>query len=141
MRGWWEAEVSSYGHWVMSPWVDLVARPFTHSEDLGSPPHPRTPQGQPPCQWWWLWGKDPHQEGTEHEEADKVGDGKIAATGKLLARAEVRLRVTATPGKAGKHYLLPCLTGGTPGDHTWVPSWRGGYEVIASGIVGVGGVR
>ena len=66
---------------------------------------------------WWLWKNGPHQEGTEHEEADKIGDGKIAATGKLLARADVRFRVTPTPGKAGEHYLLPRLTGGTPRGH------------------------
>lgn len=57
----------------------------------------------------------PYQEGTEHEEADKIGNGKIATTGKFLARAKVRLRVTSISRKAGKHYLLPCLTGGTPG--------------------------
>lgn len=88
-----------------------------------------------------MWGNGPHQEGTEHEETDKIGDGKIAATGKLLTRADVRLRVTPTPRKAGKHYLLPCLTGGTPGGSHKGPSLRGGYEVMASGIEGAGGVR
>lgn len=83
----------------------------------------------------------PHQEGTEHEEADKIGNGKIATTGKLLSRAEVRLRVTPIPRKASKHYLLPCLTGGTPGDHTGVPSWMRGNEVMVSGIVEAGWVK
>lgn len=26
MRGWWEVEVSLYGYWVMSFWVDFVVR-------------------------------------------------------------------------------------------------------------------
>lgn len=64
-----------------------------------------------------------YQECTEHEEADKIGYGKIATTAKLLTRAEVRLRVTPAPRKAGEHYLLPCLTSSTPGGHTVVPSW------------------
>lgn len=81
----------------------------------------------------------PHQEGTKHKEADKISDGKIAATGKFLSRAEVRLGITPIPRKGSKHYLLPCLTSGTPGDHTEVPPWRGSYEIIASGIMGAGG--
>lgn len=70
-----------------------------------------------------MLGNGSHQEGTEHEEADEIGDGKIATTGKLFTRAEVRLRITPISGKAGKHYLLPCLTSGTPGGgHTGVAS-------------------
>lgn len=86
-------------------------------------------------------GNGPHQEGAEHEEADKIGGGKIATTGKFLSRANIRVRVTPVSRKAGKHYFLPCLTSGTPGDHTGVPSWKGGSEIMASGIVGAGRVR
>lgn len=95
--------------------------------------------GTVPWQWWQLWGNDPHQEGTEHEEADKIGNGKIAPAGKLFSRAEVRLWVTPISRKAGKHYLLPCLTSGTPGvcgGYIGVKSWRKGYEVMANDVMG-----
>lgn len=79
----------------------------------------------------------PYQEGTEHEEADKIGNGKIATTGKFLAWAKVRFRVASISGKASKHYLLPCLTSGTPGEgHRGVAFWRGS-KVMSSTVVGV----
>lgn len=78
----------------------------------------------------------PYQEGTEHEEADKIGNGKIATTGKFLSWAKVRLRVTSISRKASKHYLLPCLTSGTPGEgHTGMAFWKSS-KVMSNTVVG-----
>lgn len=54
-----------------------------------------------------------HQKSAQHEEADEVNNGKVAATAKLLPRLIVRLWVAALPRKTGEHDLLPRLTCGT----------------------------
>lgn len=55
-----------------------------------------------------------HQECAEHVEADKVEDGKAAATGQVFFwGGSVRLRFTPLVGEASQHYLLPRFTGST----------------------------
>ena len=79
-----------------------------------------------------LWGRElavgqspeAHQEGAEHEEADEVDDGEVAAAGELLTGLCVRFGVAALAGQAGQHDLLPGLPRGTPigpGGHLWGP--------------------
>lgn len=57
----------------------------------------------------------PHQEGTEHVEANEVVVGEVGATGALLPRGVVRLGVAQLAVAAGQQDLLPRLTRGTPG--------------------------
>lgn len=55
-----------------------------------------------------------YQKSAQHEEADKVNNGKVAATAKLLPWLKVRLWVTALSWETGQHDLLPRLTRSTP---------------------------
>ena len=59
-----------------------------------------------------------HQVCAEHEEADEVDVGQVAAAAELLPRLRVRVGVTASPGQRRQHDLLPLLTCGTPAGHT-----------------------
>ena len=54
------------------------------------------------------------QESTQHEEADKINDGKVAAAAELLSGLVVGLGVAAFTWKTGQHDLLPRLTCSTP---------------------------
>lgn len=63
------------------------------------------------------------QESTQHEEADEVNDGDVAAAAELLSWFVVRLGVAAFTWKTGQHDLLPRLACSTPVDtqtHTQV---------------------
>ncbi len=51
-----------------------------------------------------------YQKSTEHVEADEVEDSEVAATGLLLSRVIVGLRVTQFARQTRQHNLLPCLT-------------------------------
>lgn len=55
-----------------------------------------------------------HQESAEHEEADEVDVGQVAAAHALLPGLKVGLRVTASPWQRCQHDLLPLLSGCTP---------------------------
>lgn len=59
-------------------------------------------------------GTVPHQVGAEHEEADEVDVGQVAAAAELFARLGVGLRVAAAAGQRCQHDLLPLLSGRTP---------------------------
>lgn len=56
-----------------------------------------------------------HQVGTQHEEADEVQVGQVAAAGVLLPGLNVGFRVAASSWKRSQHDLLPLFSGGTPG--------------------------
>lgn len=49
------------------------------------------------------------QESTQHEEADEIDDGEVAATAELFPWFVVRLWVAAFTWKTGQHDLLPRL--------------------------------
>jgi len=55
-----------------------------------------------------------HQVSTEHEEADEVDVGQVAAAAELFAGLGVGFRVAASTGQSCQHNLLPLLSGGTP---------------------------
>lgn len=54
-----------------------------------------------------------HQVSTEHEEADEVDVGQVAAAAELFTRLSVGFRVTASAGQSCQHNLLPLLSSGT----------------------------
>lgn len=58
-------------------------------------------------------GVETHQKCTEHEKADEVNNGEVAATAKFFSWFIIRLGITAFPWKTGQHDLLPCLPCGT----------------------------
>ena len=54
-----------------------------------------------------------HQVSTEHEEADEVDVGQVAAAGELFPGLGVGLWVTAPAGQSCQHDLLPLFSSGT----------------------------
>ena len=54
-----------------------------------------------------------HQVSTEHEEADEVDVGQVAAAAELFTRLSVGFWVTASTGQSCQHNLLPLLSSGT----------------------------
>lgn len=81
--------------------------------------------------------EDSHQVGTQHEEADEVQVGQVAAAGVLLAGLNVGFRVTASPWKRPQHDLLPLLSSGTPAgrpEHPELPGLSENHLLLVESV-------